>query len=506
MKKIFIALLMAGGLFASCDMDKKPYGSLDDTTAIQSLGDSQRFRDGLYSSLRSVTTGVFVYESDIQMDLFQGVIGNGNRNGMFSNGTFVTSDQYIQSRWGSMYSVINSANYLIEKIDQLLNNGTEFSDADRLTLSRYDGEAHFVRAYCYYWLLDHFCESYSSANAQTPAKGLPLVTVYNPTGDMSRYPGRSTQDETYARIEEDLDNAYTALTAYEQTDNAAIAPNATYLSSYAVQAMQARIALLKGDNATALSKAEAVINSGAYTLTPAASYADMWVKDEGSEVIFRPFMSATELSNSTGGAYLSTSLDMADYIPTYAMLSMYGEGDVRFDAFFTVWKLAVDGNDVQAYVFYKYPGNESLKTGTSPNYMNMSKPFRLSELYLIAAEAAAAASNTTTANKYLNDLRAARIVGYESGTYSGETLTNEIREERLKELIGEGYRMSDLRRWGLGFQRYADHPENPEIENILLATGRALSYQAGDHRYVWPIPTAEMEANPQLDGQQNPGY
>lgn len=44
-------------------------------------------------------------------------------------------------------------------------------------------------------------------------------------------------------------------------------------------------------------------------------------------------------------------------IPTFDMLSMYeDEGDVRFDAFFTVWKLAVDGNNVQAYVFKKFPG------------------------------------------------------------------------------------------------------------------------------------------------------
>ena len=81
-----------------------------------------------------------------------------------------------------------------------------------------------------------------------------------------------------------------------------------------------------------------------------------------------------------------------------------------------------------------------------------------------------------------------------------------LKEERLKELMGEGYRMSDLRRWGLGFARNPEHPENPYIDPILLNTGKGLSYNAGDHRFVWPIPTSEIEANPQLDGQQNPGY
>ncbi len=48
MKKIFIALLMVGGLLASCDMDKKPYGSLDDQTAIQTLNDCKRFEHAFH--------------------------------------------------------------------------------------------------------------------------------------------------------------------------------------------------------------------------------------------------------------------------------------------------------------------------------------------------------------------------------------------------------------------------------------------------------------------------
>lgn len=507
MKKIFILLLMVSGWLSSCDMDKKPYGSLDDQTAIQTLDDCKRFRNGLYSSMRTITAGAWINNQEIQMDLFQGIIGNGNQVGTFANGNILSSDQDIESMWGSIYSVINSANYIIEKIENLKNQN-EYSDENWLELQRYKGESHFVRAYCYYWLADHFCETYSAANAQTAAKGVPLVTAYHPTANRGSYPSRSTQEETYKLIGEDLTTAYTAIEAYEKSSSKFTpAPNSAYISSYAVLALQARIALLKGDNTTALSKAEEVITAGVYNLTTINDYEALWSEDKGSEVIFRPFMSSTELGSSTGSYFLSDNEESAWYIPSYNILELYEDGDIRFDAFFGLYRsLKANGLTVAAYVFNKYPGNDQLKTGSQRNFVNMNKPFRLSELYLIAAEAADAKGDGPKANKYLNDLRAKRIQGYTNVNLSGSSLTQAIRTERLKELIGEGFRLSDLRRWNQGFTRDGSYPANPEVESIFVVSGKELSYSTGDHRLVWPIPATEIQSNPQLAGQQNPGY
>ena len=137
----------------------------------------------------------------------------------------------------------------------------------------------------------------------------------------------------------------------------------------------------------------------------------------------------------------------------------------------------------------------------------MSKPFRLSEMYLIVAEAEAHMENLEEANRYLNILRSNRIVDYVTENYSKlKDLFLAIKEEREREFIGEGMRMSDIRRYGKGFQRKANHDENETLNAIIVKQGRAMKYEAGDYRLTWPIPKAEIDANPHLAGQQNPGY
>lgn len=498
MKKIYIFMLAAASLLSACSMDQEPYGSLSDKTAIQNSTDLGRFRNQLYASLRSVTSGSWIYDSDLQMDEFHGLISNGNRGGEFSNALVTSSTDDIKSFFSSGYSVIATANELLAKGQELLD-----AKADSAALiQKYMGEAYFVRGYMYFWLADHFCQPYTQIDPTKAATGLQITTTYNPTADISTYPSRSTLEETYKQIEDDLNKAYEQVKANPEEQNAA------YVSQDAVAALQARVALVKGDYQTALTKAKEVINSGRYTLTPIAGLTDLWTNDKGTEVIFRPFMSNTELGGSTGAEYISSDESSADYIPTYEVLSLYSEKDARFNVFFKLYEnLDVEGTKYQAYVLNKFPGNPALRTNTTNNIMNMSKMLRLSELYLIAAEADARLNNLSEGAQYLNDLRKARITDYQAGSYaSASALLSAVLTERRKELIGEGLRMSDLRRLGQGFTRYASHDENPALDNVVVKTGAAMTYAANDYRLTWPIPKDEMDANPNLKGQQNPGY
>ena len=113
MKKIYLSLMLLGAVaFTSCDMNTTPWGVLDEGTAIQTPKDLRKFRNQLYANLRGVTSGSWIYSTDIQMDEFIGLISNGNQLGEFSKGTFTASDGSISGFWGSGYAFIANCNAL----------------------------------------------------------------------------------------------------------------------------------------------------------------------------------------------------------------------------------------------------------------------------------------------------------------------------------------------------------------------------------------------------------
>lgn len=525
MKKFLYAVAVGLGslLATSCNMDLEPVGSITDDQALLNATDCFRFRNGFYNRVRSLSTGGYISYTEIQMDNFIGDRANGNRLGDLNNGTIISSNSDIESIWGGLYSGIADCNFFLERAPKILAEPQTEENAEAIKL--YIAESYFMRGYFYFWLLDHYCPAYTDAT-KNERLGLPLVTVYNPTSSKDVYPGRSTLEETYNFIKEDLQKALEGLEAYENTPNvegseidhkAALVPMSPYVCSYTVKALLARIALLQRDYETAISLAEEVINSRIYTLTAARSYLSMWTNDNSNELIFRPISSATEAGvSSTGGAWIGASKFQADYLvmPYVALQSaddrqgLYQPGDVRYNAFVESRNLQVEGGIYKAPCFKKYPGNPSLNSTSTNALLNMAKPFRLSEQYLIVAEAAAELGQESKANdmlKYLRERRFTRDFTYTAT--SGNELIRQVRLERLRELIGEGFRMSDLRRWNQGFSRTGINYTNyPQANEILVIAGTQVVYQDNDYRYTWPIPAAEIQVNPKLQGQQNPGY
>lgn len=139
--------------------------------------------------------------------------------------------------------------------------------------------------------------------------------------------------------------------------------------------------------------------------------------------------------------------------------------------------------------------------GTDPtgNYPDTDFPlFRLADVYLMYAEAVlrgGTGGSATDALLYVNKLRE-RAYGNSSGDIDAHDLTLDfILNERGRELFWEGYRRTDLIRFGKFTGSNYLWPWKGGIKE-----GRAVE----DYRVVYPIPSSDIIANPGL--VQNKGY
>lgn len=518
MKKLLYSLFAASVLLTSCDMDVKVPGAVEVPDAIQSVSGLEKFRNYAYNCLRSVSAGSWVTDPDLQADYYIGLRGNGGRSSRQIQGSYLSSSSETSDKYQSIYSQMKSINFAIAEGQRIIDNGL-VADEDLLDANRYLGELKFTRAYQYFYLFDHFCQPYTDSNADQKGLGCQLVTVYDPMIDHTQYPGRSTLNETLQLINKDLSDAYTAIKDYEEQGPAEVTteiqkPGSAYLNSATVRAMQARVALTTRDYNNAYKYAKEVTENPAFALAQGNDYVAMWTTDQSSELLFVPFADASESANAASFFdaynYISEYPTRVNCIPTMYWLAQYDDNDIRFDAFFKAMFMTVDAQPTAAYTMNKYAGNPTLNTSSSNAYKNKAKPFRLSEQYLILAEAAYETNKSSDAISALNTLRAARITNYEEERLSGIALRDAIRLERGMELIGEGFRLRDLARWGLGFSRYAEYgvmaSGTVDVAELFIANDANTVYTPGDYRYTWPLPYDELQICPALAGQQNPGY
>ena len=109
-------------MLTSCDMDTRNFGVIDQDIAIESVDDAHKFMNGIYGTLRTISGSDFIVYGDVQMDQFVGLVDNGNRLGPYSTGQIVASDNDLSTLYYNMYINVNKANYLVPKIDALVES------------------------------------------------------------------------------------------------------------------------------------------------------------------------------------------------------------------------------------------------------------------------------------------------------------------------------------------------------------------------------------------------
>lgn len=144
---------------------------------------------------------------------------------------------------------------------------------------------------------------------------------------------------------------------------------------------------------------------------------------------------------------------------------------------------------------------------TSRDHTPINYPIiRLADVLLMLAEAYNEDGQLSKAVAELNKVRSrlsTNMPGLNSGpawlsVTNKEQMFQRIVRERAVELLGEGHRFSDLRRWKLA-TALLNKTETDLIGNTVFVR------QFSERDYLWPIPTAETDMNPILL-PNNPGW
>lgn len=460
-KSFTIVLLLV--FFSSCKkdfLDRSPYTSLTPTQALGTEADLQVALRGAYAGLRNADLfgRTVPVAGDEYSDNAYVSVKNSGRYIQFNTYAITVADGNVGGFWTAAYSTILRANNII---NSPLTGTTN--------ITQYKGEAYAIRALCYFYLVRYFAKPFTDDPASL---GVPIVL----TNDVTLQAPRNTVAEVYTQIISDLDKAYTNITMYN---------GSIQFSKYAAKALQAKVYLYKGDNTNAKTAALDVINNGGFTSITTANWASYWgngaPRTDKLETLFEV---SSDGINNNGFDALTNIYNQAGYgdlLCSDDLYASYSATDIRKTAGFTT---GTRGGLPAIFVQkYKNPNGSANPDNT--------KILRLSDVYLIAAEASLPADETSS-KTYLNYVATNRDASFTGYTSTGAQLFTNIITERRKELAFEGDRFGDMNRLKKDISRSSNFPST------------ALSLPYSDTRRLFPIPQAELDPNPNM--KQNPGY
>ena len=446
---------------ASCEksfLELKPPTSLTPEFALATEADLQVALRGAYAGLKSTALygrSLMVLGDMMADNTYQSAL-NTNRYTNFNLYNYLVTDGDVAGLWNASYTVILRANNIINS-----------PIADNANIQQIKGEAYAIRALAYYNLVRYFASPYTL----DPSKlGVPIITTYQ--ADLK--PERAKIADVYTLINKDLTQAYTLMTKFT---------NSSQFSKYSAKALQAKVYLTMGDKTNAKTAALDVITNSGFTAISSAAHTGYWagVAPRTDKVETLLEISFDAVANNAFDAlsyiYLQSG-NYGDMLCSSELYDLFETADIRKSLYATGTRGGL------ASVFVN-------KYGSFTGDHSDTKVIRMSEMYLIAAEASYP-SNTADALKYVNEVTSRR--GATAIASSGSALLEDIITERRKELAFEGERYLDMQRLQRNIARSKNYPAS------------ALSIDFTNYRRIMPIPQGELDANPSIKSQQNPGW
>lgn len=485
MKKILFTLLIGAGLLSglsSCKgfLDNEPTDAVVAESALKTLDDAKVAINGIYTPLKYYTAygRYFPQMGDSRADnLYPQVPSSGDAT-IYKLQYDAFQGTYFDL-WYQYYNALMRANTVIQNLDALepKNSAEEATKADLM------GQALAVRAFCHFDIARLYGYPYMKDNGAS----LGAVVLTEPVAPAAAKLPRNTVAETYAQVITDLKDAMTLLSKSKNTG---------HFNYWAAELLLARAYLYKGDFSNAFTAAEDVINNSPYSLCEKSDYLEYWGKEGQPETVLELYITSDGDIDPDGGFYgIYHYLWFGDpaaggyVIPTRSWRNLF----------------AATPNDIRAQLIqYDDPNGSGKKTGEywlakfignkDRGYSfrrNNPRILRISEAYLISAEAGLECGQAVQASKRLNEIRVKRDPSAADVTATLDL----VQIERRKEFIGEGHRFFDVLRRGGTITR--DDTDPHEVSGIT-------SIDWNDYRCVLPISHTERVLYQEL--QQNPGY
>jgi hypothetical protein len=415
--------------------------------------------------------------------------------------TWSSINQTVAGAYYRSFFQITLANDFIRQASDanLASRGITGASAD--SIRKYKAEARFLRAYQYWVLMDLFANP-------------PFVTENDLIG--VGLPKQIQRKDLFTYIESELKALETDLIAPRQNEYGRVDQAAAW-ALLARMYLNAEVYTGTPRYTDAITYCNKIINAG-YTLH--TNYKELMLADndqlKNSEFIFtirydgtytQSWGGTTTLAHGPAGVPGSLSGTNGSWgciRVTQQFVNLFDATDIR-GQFYTngqnlimnqLLDVSTDGYSSTKFRNVTRSGGPAPHLDPGGNWSDIDFPlFRLAETYLIYAEAVlrgGSGGSNTTALGYLNQLS---LRGHNNTSSNAQLTLPYILNERGRELFWEGFRRTDLIRFG----------QFTTSAYLWAWKGGVASGTAVDSKYnIFPIPSIDLSANPNL--VQKPGY
>ena len=516
-----VTLIMLLPIMTSChdELDTEPISTLAPENFFNDLEEAEIAVNGVYDAMAEHYGQHFLYMSDHGSHVATSTLGNSKLN-TFAWYSFDSSNGFNKDNWQTAYKAIYRANVVINRVGLIETD-------DNLLKNRIIAEAKFLRALTYFNLVRFYGD-------------IPLVLEelldFDTIENVNR--ARTASSSIYDAIIEDLkfaeENLYVASFGSYGDTPSYDGGNLGRATIGAAKGLLAKVYLTRASfperdaasHQLAYNKAKEVIDNHTYYQLDSDYFnlnslegktSQEWMFQIQYRVEFeqnsrwgglhnpRPQGSGGNKANDVGYGRIS---------PTFKFANSFEDGDVRFGSIFK-GKINEDGSlkyFPKSVLWHSHKYRFSIKPLSKFN-TDMSAPvLRYADILLIYAEAANELGLDGDAYDALDEIlmraqNGGTVPALVDRSLVGDDLKEFILWERARELCFEGHAKFDIVRAGedkfmaevQGQQETTDE-SNPAKTKVVKWSNNVQPYHL-----LYPIPAAEMAANPSI-GQNNPGY